>query len=203
MTIIFTLLSFASIAALGFWKIEREFTSLETEVTVSWFQILNAFFIVMFASAFSKLWEKYWNPSGPIKFAMGLFLVGFSFIVVAYGASGIPQGAAAGAVRVSMLWLVLAYFFQTMGELCLSPVGLSYVSKLSPKKLLGLIFGFWFLASAISNKIAGVMGGMIDEISAKYSLSTFFLVIAIMPIAVALILVLMNPMLKKKMHGIN
>ena len=203
LTIIFTLLSFASIAALGFWKIEREFTSLETEVTVSWFQILNAFFIVMFASAFSKLWEKYWNQSGPIKFAMGLFLVGFSFIVVAYGASGIPQGAAAGAVRVSMLWLVLAYFFQTMGELCLSPVGLSYVSKLSPKKLLGLIFGFWFLASAISNKIAGVMGGMIDEISAKYSLSTFFLVIAIMPIAVALILVLMNPMLKKKMHGIN
>ncbi|MDD3005520.1 peptide MFS transporter [Flavobacterium sp.] len=203
LTIFFTLLSFASIAALGFWKIEREFTSLETEVTVSWFQILNAFFIVMFASAFSKLWEKYWNPSGPIKFAMGLFLVGFSFIVVAYGASNIPQGAAAGAVRVSMLWLVLAYFFQTMGELCLSPVGLSYVSKLSPKKLLGLIFGFWFLASAISNKIAGVMGGMIDQISAEYSLSTFFLIIAIMPITVALILVLMNPMLKKKMHGIN
>lgn len=203
LTIIFTLLSFTSIAALGIWKIEREFTSLETEVTVSWFQILNAFFIVMFASAFSKLWEKYWNPSGPIKFALGLFFVGFSFLVVAYGASDIPQGAAAGVVRVSMLWLVLAYFFQTMGELCLSPVGLSYVSKLSPKKLLGLIFGFWFLASAISNKIAGVMGGMIDEISSKYSLSTFFIIIAVMPIAVGFILILMNPMLKRKMHGIN
>lgn len=203
LTIFFTLISFASIAILGLWKVQREFTALETEVTVSWFQILNAFFIVMFASAFSKLWEKVWNPSGPIKFALGLFLVGFSFVVVAYGAMDIPQGAAAGAVRVSMIWLVLAYFFQTMGELCLSPVGLSYVSKLSPKKLLGLIFGFWFLASAISNKIAGVMGGMIDSISAEYSLSTFFLIIAIMPIAVALILVLMNPMLKKKMHGIN
>jgi POT family proton-dependent oligopeptide transporter len=203
LTILFTLISFASIAILGLWKIQREFTSLETEVTVSWFQILNAFFIVMFASAFSKLWERIWNPSGPIKFALGLFLVGFSFVVVAYGAMDIPAGAAAGAVRVSMIWLILAYFFQTMGELCLSPVGLSYVSKLSPKKLLGLIFGFWFLASAISNKIAGVMGGMIDKISAEYSLSTFFLVIAIMPIAVALILVLMNPMLKKKMHGIN
>src|SRR5690606_18318449 len=127
LTIIFTLISFTSIAILGLWKVQREFTALETEVTVSWFQILNAFFIVMFASAFSKVWEKYWNPSGPIKFAMGLFLVGFSFIVVAYGASDIPQGAVAGAVRVSMLWLVLAYFFQTMGELCLSPVGLSYV----------------------------------------------------------------------------
>jgi POT family proton-dependent oligopeptide transporter len=203
LTIIFTLISFTSIAILGLWKVQREFTALETEVTVSWFQILNAFFIVMFASAFSRLWEKYWNPSGPIKFAMGLFLVGFSFVVVAYGASDIPQGAVAGAVRVSMIWLILAYFFQTMGELCLSPVGLSYVSKLSPKKLLGVIFGFWFLASAISNFIAGKMGGMIDKISAEYSLSTFFLIIAVMPITVALILVLMNPMLKKKMHGIN
>lgn len=203
LTIIFTLISFTSIAILGLWKVQREFTSLETEVTVSWFQILNAFFIVMFASAFSKLWEKYWNPSGPIKFALGLFLVGFSFVVVAYGAMDIPQGAVAGAVRVSMLWLVLAYFFQTMGELCLSPVGLSYVSKLSPKKLIGLIFGFWFLASAISNKLAGMMGGMIDKISEQYSLSTFFLIIAVMPITVALILVIMNPMLKRKMHGIN
>ncbi len=203
LTIFFTSISFLSIAVLGLWKVQREFTALETEVTVSWFQILNAFFIVMFASAFSKVWEKYWNPSGPIKFALGLFLVGFSFVVVAYGASDIPQGAVAGAVRVSMLWLVLAYFFQTMGELCLSPVGLSYVSKLSPKKLIGLIFGFWFLASAISNKLAGMMGGMIDKISQEYSLSTFFLIIAIMPMAVALILVLMNPMLKKKMHGIN
>ena len=134
---------------------------------------------------------------------MGLLLVGISFLVVAYGASDIPQGAAAGAVRVSMLWLVLAYFFQTMGELCLSPVGLSYVSKLSPKKLIGLIFGLWFLASAISNMIAAQMGGMIDTISEKYSLSVFFLIIAALPIAVALILLLMNPMLKRKMHGIR
>lgn len=203
LTIFFTSVSFISIAVLGFWKVYQEFTALETEVTVSWFQILNAFFIVTFASLFSRLWEKVWNPSGPVKFAMGLFLVGFSFVVIAYGALDIPQGAAPGAVRVSMLWLVLAYFFQTMGELCLSPVGLSYVSKLSPKKLIGLIFGFWFLASAISNKIAGMMGGMIDKISEQYSLSTFFMIIAALPITVGLILVLMNPMLKKKMHGIN
>lgn len=203
LTIIFTLVSFISIAILGLWKVQREFTSLETEVTVSWFQILNAFFIVLLASAFSKLWEKIWNPSGPVKFALGLILVGLSFVVIAYGAMDIPQGAAAGTVRVSMLWLILAYLFQTMGELCLSPVGLSYVSKLSPKKLLGLIFGFWFLASAIANKIAGTMGGMIDSISSQYSLSTFFIIIAILPITVALILIIMNPLLKKKMHGIN
>ena len=201
LTIIFTLLSFASIAALGIWKVYREFTAVETEVTVAWFQILNAFFIVVFASLFSKLWEKVWNPSGPVKFAMGLILVGVGFIVLAYGSSSIPKGAETAAV--SMIWLILAYFFHTMGELCLSPVGLSYVSKLSPKKLLGLIFGFWFLASAIANKIGASMGGMIDKISQEYSMSVFFLIIAALPIVVALILLLLNPMLKKKMHGIN
>ncbi|TDQ77202.1 peptide MFS transporter [Sphingobacterium yanglingense] len=201
LTIIFTLISFASIAVLGIWKVYREFTAIDTEVTVAWFQILNAFFIVTFASLFSKLWEKIWNPSGPVKFALGLLLVGIGFIVLAYGSSSIPKGAETAAV--SMVWLVLAYFFHTMGELCLSPVGLSYVSKLSPKKLLGLIFGFWFLASAIANKIGASMGGMIDQISQEYSMSVFFLIIAALPIVVALILLLLNPMLKRKMHGIK
>lgn len=201
LTIIFTLVSFGAIAILGLWKVQREFTSIETEITVSWFQILNAFFIVTFASAVSKIWEKKWNPTGPVKFALGLIMVGIGFVVLAYGSKDIPQGAATASV--SMLWLVLAYFFHTMGELCLSPVGLSYVSKLSPKKLIGLIFGFWFLASAIANFIAGKMGGLIDKISAAYSISTFFIIIAAMPIVVAVILLIMSPMLKKKMHGIH
>ena len=132
---------------------------------------------------------------------MGLILVGVGFLALAYGSSSIPKGAETAAV--SMIWLVLAYFFHTMGELCLSPVGLSYVSKLSPKKLLGLIFGFWFLASAIANKVGALMGGMIDKISQEYSMTGFFLIIAAFPIVVALILLMMTPMLKKKMHGIN
>ena len=201
LTILFTLISFASIAILGLWKVYREFTAVDTEVTVAWFQILNAFFIVTFASLFSKLWEKVWNPSGPVKFALGLVLVGVGFLVLAYGSSSIPRGAETAAV--SMIWLVAAYFFHTMGELCLSPVGLSYVSKLSPKKLLGLIFGCWFLASAIANFIGAAMGGMIDKISQEYSMSIFFLIIASLPIVVALILLMLTPMLKKKMHGIN
>src|SRR5690554_6809808 len=171
LTIFFTLLSFGSIAVLGIWKVSVEFSALETEVTVSWFQILNAFFIVTFASLFSRMWEKVWNPSGPVKFAMGLIMVGLGFVILAYGSRTIPQGAETAAV--SMLWLVLAYFFHTMGELCLSPVGLSYVSKLSPKKLVGLIFGLWFLASAIANFLAGMMGGMIDTITNNYSMSIF------------------------------
>jgi len=201
LTILFTALSFLSIAFLGLWKVQREFSALETEVTVSWFQILNAFFIVTLASSFSKFWERVWNPSGPVKFALGLLLVAIGFGVLAYGSMSIPQGAKTASV--SIIWLILAYFFHTTGELCLSPVGLSYVSKLSPKKFLGLIFGFWFLASAIANGMAALTGGLIDKIAETYSMSTFFLIIAALPAGAALLLFVFSPVLKKLMHGIN
>ncbi|MCC2598098.1 peptide MFS transporter [Sphingobacterium sp. FBM7-1] len=201
LTIFFTALSFAIIWGLGIWKVYREFSAEQTEVTVSWFQILNSFFIITLASSFSKMWEKVWNPSGPVKFAMGLLLVGIGFIALAFGASSIPQGATTASV--SMIWLILAYFFHTTGELCLSPVGLSYVSKLSPKKLAGLLFGLWFTASAIANFIAGMTGSYIDKISQTYSMSVFFYIIAAIPMLVAVLLLLFNPMLKKMMHGIN
>lgn len=201
LTIFFTALSFAIIWGLGIWKVYREFSAEQTEVTVSWFQILNSFFIITLASSFSKIWEKVWNPSGPVKFAMGLLLVGVGFIALAFGASSIPQGATTASV--SMIWLILAYFFHTTGELCLSPVGLSYVSKLSPKKLAGLLFGLWFTASAIANFIAGMTGSYIDKISQTYSMSVFFYIIAAIPMLVAVLLLLFNPMLKKMMHGIN
>lgn len=201
LTIIFTAISFAIIWVLGIWKVHREFTALNTEVTVSWFQILNSFFIVTLASAFSKLWEKIWNPSGPVKFALGLILVGIGFAALAYGSLSIPQGAKTASV--SMIWLILAYFFHTMGELCLSPVGLSYVSKLSPKKLLGLLFGFWFCASAIANFLGGFMGAYIDQITQTHSMSYFFLIFTIIPVATAAILLVLNPMLKRMMHGIH
>ena len=201
LTIIFTAISFVIIWILGIWKVNREFSLEETEVTVSWFQILNSFFIITLASSFSKMWEKVWNPSGPVKFAMGLALVGVGFIVLAIGSSSIPQGAETAAV--SMIWLILAYFFHTTGELCLSPVGLSYVSKLSPKRLSGLLFGLWFTASAIANFIAGQTGAYIDRISETYSMSTFFLIIAGIPMIAALLLLFFNPKLKKMMHGIR
>jgi len=201
LTIIFTLISFFSIVILGLWKVHREFTSEVTEVTVAWFQILNAFFIVTLASSFSRFWEKVWNPSGPMKFALGLISVGVGFLALSYGSMSIPSGAATASV--SMIWLILAYFFHTTGELCVSPVGLSYMSKLSPKKFLGLIFGFWFLASAIANKLAGFSGGLIDKITEMYSMSTFFLIIAGLPIAAAVLLLILSPFLRKMMHGIR
>lgn len=144
---------------------------------------------------------KKWNPSGPIKFALGLILVAVGFIALSYGSMSIPQGAKTASV--SMIWLIIAYFFHTMGELCLSPVGLSYVSKLSPKKFLGLLFGFWFTASAIANFIAGFTGAYIDKISETYSLSIFFIIIAALPFSAALLLILFNKKLVKMMHGIH
>src|SRR5690554_92451 len=201
LTIVFTAISFVIIWILGGWKVYREFSIEQTEVTVSWFQILNSFFIITLASSFSKMWEKVWNPSGPIKFAMGLALVGVGFVALAIGSNSIPQGATSASV--SMIWLILAYFFHTTGELCLSPVGLSYVSKLSPKRLAGLLFGLWFTASAIANFIAGMTGSYIDKISHTYSMSVFFLIIAAIPIFAAVALLLLNPKLKKMMHGIN
>lgn len=200
-TIIATGISFVIIWYLGLWKIIREFTELETEVVASWFQILNSFFIITLAAVFSKIWEKVWNPSGPVKFAMGLFLLGIGFVVLAYGSKDIPQGAQTASV--SMVWLIAAYFFHTTGELCLSPVGLSYVSKLSPKKLVGLIFGLWFASSAIANIIGSRIGGLIDHISETYSMSHFFGLFAALPWTAALILLLLTPLLKKMMHGIK
>ncbi|WP_225035097.1 peptide MFS transporter [Winogradskyella sp. SM1960] len=175
----------------------------EVEITVSWFSILNSFFIIAFASLFSKWWESKYNPSAAQKYGLGLVIMGIGFAVLAYGSSYIPAGAEAGVVRVSMIWLILAYLFHTIGELCLSPVGLSYVSKLVPPRMIALMFGMWYLAIAIGNKIAASMGGMVDEIQEEHSLSFFFLIFAIIPIAAGLLVTALNPLLKKLMHGVK
>jgi POT family proton-dependent oligopeptide transporter len=102
-----------------------------------------------------------------------------------------------------MVFLILAYLFHTLGELCVSPVGLSYISKLSPVKVVGLMFGIWFVATFIANTLAGLSGSLIDTITAHYSISTFFLFFTIMPVAAGLILFGLNKTLIKKMHGIH
>lgn len=170
----------------------------EVEITVSWFSILNSFFIIVFASFFSKWWESKYNPSAAIKYALGLIIMGLGFGLLAYGSLGIIAG-----VKVSMIWLILAYLFHTLGELCLSPVGLSYVSKLVPARMIALMFGMWYLAIAIGNKLAAVLGGQIENITKAYSLSTFFLIFAIVPLAAGFLVLALNPLLKKLMHGVK
>lgn len=196
-------LSFAFIWYIAIWMLIREFNSESAEIPASWFGVLNSLFIIIFAPLFSKLWETKFNPSASIKFAMGLILLGIGFGILAFGASAIPQGSEAGAVRVSLMWLILAYLFHTLGELVLSPVGLSYVSKLAPAKLVGMMFGLWFTASAIANFLGGITASFIDKISEAYSLSVFFLIFFFIPILAGIVLIILTPMIKKKMHGIK
>jgi POT family proton-dependent oligopeptide transporter len=173
----------------------------EIQIPATWFLILNSLFIIAFAPLFSKWWESKYNPKPANKYAIGLFFLGIGFAFLAYGASGIPQGAKTASV--SIVWLIFAYLFHTLGELCVSPVGLSYVSKLVPPRMIAFMFGVWYLALAIGNKTSGKMGAMIDEITATYDISTFFLIFTFVPIIIGVIALLLNPVLKKLMHGVK
>src|SRR5690606_14792100 len=173
----------------------------EIEIPATWFLILNSLFIIALAPIFSKWWESKFNPSLAGKYAIGLFLLGIGFAFLAFGAKEIPQGAKTASV--SFVWLILAYLFHTMGELCVQPVGLSYVSKLVPARMIAFMFGVWYLALAIGNKTSGVLGGKINQITNEYSLSHFFLIFTIIPFIIGVIALLMNGVLKKLMHGVK
>lgn len=168
------------------------------ETTVSWFSILNSFFIIALASLFSRWWDSKYNPPAAMKYGIGLLMLSVGFGLLALGSHGVTHG-----VKVSMLWLVFAYMFNTMGELCLSPVGLSYVSKLVPARMIAFMFGVWYLAVAIGHKLAAVLGGQIENITREYSLSTFFLIFTIVPAVAGVLIILINPFVKKLMHGVR
>lgn len=129
------------------------------ELPVSWLQNINPLFIVILAPIIGALWVKLGdkNPSIPVKFGLGLFILGVGFFVLAWGASFTDAG------KVSPMWLVVTYFFHTVGELCLSPVGLSSVTKLSPKRLVGQMMGTWFLGAALGNLTAGLIATYIEH----------------------------------------
>ncbi len=193
--------SFVIIWGIVIWMIKREFDAETTEIPASWFSVLNSLFIILFAPVFSKIWSSRLNPSGPVKFAIGLMLLGVGFGFLSFGSWSIPMGAKDASV--SILWLVMAYLFHTLGELCVSPVGLSYVSKLAPVRLVGLMFGFWFVCSAIANFLGGLTGSYIDFISETYGISIFFMIFTLVPIAAGFLMLSLKPMLIKKMHGIE
>jgi len=193
--------SFISIWGIVIWKLSIIIPQQNTEIEASWFLILNSLFIIFLAPLFSKWWESKFNPAAAVKFGIGMILLGIGFGVLAYGSSTIPQGAKTASV--SLIWLVLAYLFHTMGELCISPVGLSYVSKLVPAKKIGMMFGIWYLVNALGNYLAAKTGSYIDPIVEEYSMSFFFLIFTIIPGVVGLIFLILNPLIKKLMHGIR
>lgn len=194
-------LAFAGLWFLVIFRLMDKFSQEGNEIEATWFGILNSFFIITLAPLFSRWWESKYNPSAAMKYGLGLILLGLGFAILSYGASEIPSGAKTASV--SIIFLILAYLLHTMGELCISPVGLSYLSKLVPARMIGFMFGVWYLAIAVGQKAAGTMGGMIDKISEQYSLGTFFLIFTLIPIGVGIISIILNPLLKRLMHNVR
>jgi POT family proton-dependent oligopeptide transporter len=132
------------------------------EIPASWLQSVNPMFIILLAPFFAALWvrlgQRNVNPSTPIKFALGLVQMGTGFIVLYFASLYVVQGE-----KVAPTWLILTYLFHTTGELCLSPVGLAAVNKLSPKRYQGQMFGTWFTASALGHLIAGLVAGHLAD----------------------------------------
>lgn len=191
--ICFALVWFAVLAMLY-----NEFTAETSEITVSWFSTLNAFFIILLASSISKIWESKYNPPVAFKYGFGLIFVAIGFLILGMGSWGIAEG-----IKISIIWLILTYLFHTIGELFISPVGLSYVSKLVPARMMAFMYGMWYLAIAIAQKLAAQLGGQIEVIKEEYSLSHFFLLFTAIPAAAALLVMALHPLIKKLMHGIK
>ena len=198
---IFLALSFVIIWAIAIWMLVVEFQDVKTEVPASWFGVLNSLFIITFAPLFSKWWESKYNPSANMKYAIGMFFLGLGMACVAIGASDIEVGAKTAAV--SMIWLILVYLFHTLGELCISPVALSYVSKLVPGRMIAFMFGIWYLAVAIGMKLAGVFGEASEGIANEHGLSYFFWILTAVSVGLGVISIIFSPIVKKWMHGIR
>jgi len=193
--------SFIIIWGIAIWMLVSEFNKDIAEVPASWFGTLNSLFIIAFAPLFSKWWESKYNPNANMKYAIGMILLGLGMACVAVGASSIPIGAEKASV--SIMWLVLVYFFHTLGELCISPVSLSYVSKLVPGRMIAMMFGIWYLAVAIGMKLAGVFGEYSDEIAKTQGLSYFFWILTFIAVGLGVLAALVYPVIKKLMHGIR
>ena len=160
------------VAAAAFWSgfdqsggslnlFARDFTDLNFlgyDMPVSWVQFFNPIYVVIFAPMFAAFWawlgRRNLDPSLPLKFALGLFFMGMSFLVML-----LAVGVALESAPIGLQWLLITYLLQTWGELALSPIGLSAFSRYSPKRYVGQMFGLWFLASAIGGVLAGLLGG--------------------------------------------
>ncbi len=166
------------------------------EVPAAWFQSLNPFFIITLAPVLAALWVKMGKrePSSPVKFAVALLFLALGFLCMV---GAVMEQGGDVTVKTSMLWLVGAFFFHTLGELCLSPIGLSMVTKLAPLRLASLMMGAWFGFNAIANYVAGLIGSHVGELGAM----SIFGGIAIAATISAVLLLLFSNQLVKWMHG--
>jgi len=163
----------------------------------TWYQSLNSMFMILgLAPLIGWLWIRLGprQPSSPVKFALGLFFVGLGFVLIVPAARMTQQG-----VLVSPWWLIGLYFLHTIGELCLSPVGLSIVTKLAPARIVGAMMGLWFLSIAVGNKLAGMAGGLFETLP----LPKLFGAVAGVTFVAALILLALTPWLRRLMGGVR
>jgi POT family proton-dependent oligopeptide transporter len=185
----------------------RDFTErhyLGFQIPAIWFQVINSVFIVLFAPFFAKLWlgleRRGSNPSSPLKFAFGLLFAGLGFAVMIPAANMILGSG--GALKVSPWWLTISYILQSIGELCLSPVGLSTMTKLSPRKYVGQMMGIWFLATSVGNLIAGLVGGSVDPEKLE-QIPILFIGTTAALIGAAILLFILTPFVKKLIPNEN
>ena len=172
------------------------------EVPTGWLQSVNPIFIILLAPVMGLLWVRLGarNPSIPVKFGMGLALLGVGFLVLAWGSFYVPEGAETNpALGVSMTWLVVTYFFHTVGELALSPVGLSSVTKLAPHRLVGQMMGTWFMGAALGNLVAGLIAGRIESLPPEQ----LFTVVASIVIGSGVLFLLFAPLINRLTHGVK
>ncbi|MEY2880959.1 MAG: hypothetical protein RLZZ15_3339 [Verrucomicrobiota bacterium] len=164
----------------------------------SWWQSVNAIWVILLAPLFALMWTSLGARqfSSPMKFVMGLLFVSVSFLLM------VPAAKLTAAGSVSPLWLVGLFFLQTVGEMFLSPVGLSTMTKLAPKRLVGLMMGIWFLAAALGNKLAGVLAGHFESTNAD-DLANFFLKQALLAAGATLALLACVPWVKRLMGGVR
>ena len=180
-------------------------------VPASMFQSLNAMFIFILAPFFSMLWislaKRGLEPAGPIKFGIALLFVGFGFLVLVFGMSISPN-------LTPVAWIILIYLLHTIGELCISPIGLSLVTKLSPQKIVGIMMGIWFFASAAGNFVAGLIARATSadginvandtfSIDQKAAFMDVYYNVGIFAVIIGVFVLLISPLMIKRMHGIK
>jgi POT family proton-dependent oligopeptide transporter len=165
------------------------------EIPAGWFQSLNPFYIVVLAPIFAAVWvnlaKRQLDPSMPAKFAFGLLILGLGFLVMVAAANLVVAGN-----QAAPYWLILTYLLHTMGELCLSPVGLSSVTKLAPKRFVGQMMGIWFLATSLGNLMAGLMAGRFNP-EALNEMPGLFMQIVLTSAGAGLLLLVFTKPIKK------
>jgi proton-dependent oligopeptide transporter, POT family len=170
-------------------------------VPTGWFQSLNSLFIFMFAPFFAWVWialaKRNLNPSAPAKFAIGVMLMGSGFLIMAAGASIVASGS-----KVLPYWLILTYLLHTFGELCLSPVGLSYFTKLAPKRFVGQMMGMWFLATSLGNLVASLIAGEFDANNVA-AMPGQYMHIVYFSVGLGVVLLALSRPVKKLMGGVQ